>query len=501
MASAAACRAPVALANAYWVGRPKPTRRWPALQRTAHRQSQLNCQAAASTAEQGVTAWLSGAGVDTGKQAVVPSGSGLVTSRPVNKGEQLFAIPESAWITPQTAAQSEIGQYLTGWVPHHIGRAGSTWGTTCWPCLLLVRYARPIIVLQLRLALLPVYGLLAAICAALLYDHTTKPRGSCWCSRPFLSSHPPCLLAAPESRCSSTRSRGRLIAPLLPCACSVDVGRALSTRDGDAASQSAQSAAGPAGSHLAPASQACRLEPWLAIALFLLHERAKGAASRWAGYVAALPADSGSPVQWGEEELAELAGSQLLGTVQGYRWVLRQPAPATLQYASLSPPCCPQLAGLCSGRIPGAAARRCTSHAALAQHSGRARQRACASACHSEAQVHAGAALLVREHPAGAPSHAGLTSSSATSGCRLSCLRPTARPLTPPVRLLAAAPAIRPPRPGLLHAWPHVFSWDSCGCSCAGPGVPRLCSGPSARLPTPYFRRNRLCAALRRMRP
>ena len=64
-----------------------------------------------------------------------------------------------------------------------------------------------------------------------------------------------------------------------------------------------------------------RLEPWLALALFLLHERAKGGASRWAAYLAALPADSGSPVQWGEEDLAELAGSQLLGTVQGYRWV------------------------------------------------------------------------------------------------------------------------------------------------------------------------------------
>jgi hypothetical protein len=67
-----------------------------------------------------------------------------------------------------------------------------------------------------------------------------------------------------------------------------------------------------------------RLEPWLAIALFLLHERAKGGASRWAAYLAALPADSGSPVQWEEADLAELAGSQLLGTVQGYRCVLRR---------------------------------------------------------------------------------------------------------------------------------------------------------------------------------
>lgn len=68
---------------------------------------------------------------------------------------------------------------------------------------------------------------------------------------------------------------------------------------------------------------ACRLEPWLAVALFLLHERAKGGASRWAPYLAALPADSGSPVQWGEEDLAELRGSQALQTAMAYRcsWV------------------------------------------------------------------------------------------------------------------------------------------------------------------------------------
>lgn len=68
-----------------------------------------------------------------------------------------------------------------------------------------------------------------------------------------------------------------------------------------------------------PPSLLARLEPWLAIALLLLHERAKGAASAWAPYLAALPADSGSLVQWSEEELAELSGSQALQTAQGYR--------------------------------------------------------------------------------------------------------------------------------------------------------------------------------------
>ena len=72
------------------------------------------CAAAASQLE-GVTTWLAAAGVDVGKQAAAPGADGsLVTTRPVAKGEQLFAIPESAWITPAIAAQSEIGQYLVG---------------------------------------------------------------------------------------------------------------------------------------------------------------------------------------------------------------------------------------------------------------------------------------------------------------------------------------------------------------------------------------------------
>lgn len=256
MAAAAACRAPVVLASTHRGGRPWPTQRTcPGPQRTCHRRSKLQCQAAASTAQEGVTAWLAGAGVDVAKQAVAPSGSGLVTSRPVNKGEQLFAIPESAWITPLTAAQSEIGQYLAGWVACYSGKALST-------------------------------SLRACLIAALAYATHLQ---------------------------SGTHSRGAV---------------SILMR-GDAASlrQHATTLLGRvAGMEPAPTWPCCppwgrRLEPWLAIALFLLHERSKGAASRWSAYLAALPADSGSPVQWGEEDLAELAGSQLLGTVQGYRWV------------------------------------------------------------------------------------------------------------------------------------------------------------------------------------
>ena len=71
----------------------------------------------------------------------------------------------------------------------------------------------------------------------------------------------------------------------------------------------------------------------MALSLFLLHERSAGAASHWAPYLAALPADSGSPVQWasldsgsgdsedggGDEAARELAGTQTLVTAQGYR--------------------------------------------------------------------------------------------------------------------------------------------------------------------------------------
>lgn len=57
----------------------------------------------------------------------------------------------------------------------------------------------------------------------------------------------------------------------------------------------------------------------MALALFLLAERAKGPASRWVPYISSLPADSGSPVQWADADLAELRGTQVLQTAQAYR--------------------------------------------------------------------------------------------------------------------------------------------------------------------------------------
>lgn len=60
------------------------------------------------------------------------------------------------------------------------------------------------------------------------------------------------------------------------------------------------------------------LEPWLQIALFLLHERSKPDAA-WQGFLDSIPAQPDVPLFWSEEELSQLEGTQLLSSVQGYR--------------------------------------------------------------------------------------------------------------------------------------------------------------------------------------
>lgn len=42
-------------------------------------------------------------------------------------------------------------------------------------------------------------------------------------------------------------------------------------------------------------------------------------ASGWGPYAAALPASSGSPLTWSAEQQAQLAGTQVEATLQGYR--------------------------------------------------------------------------------------------------------------------------------------------------------------------------------------
>lgn len=65
------------------------------------------------------------------------------------------------------------------------------------------------------------------------------------------------------------------------------------------------------------------LEPWLAVALFILQERANPN-SQWAPYLATLPAEVASPVAWTDSELEQLIGTQLLATVESYRAFFQQ---------------------------------------------------------------------------------------------------------------------------------------------------------------------------------
>jgi hypothetical protein len=60
------------------------------------------------------------------------------------------------------------------------------------------------------------------------------------------------------------------------------------------------------------------LEPWLQTALVLVHERfvARG---EWGSYASSLPASNSSPLFWSDEQLQSLKGTQVLGSLKGYR--------------------------------------------------------------------------------------------------------------------------------------------------------------------------------------
>lgn len=91
-----------------------PTGARPARRPLAHRRAgavQVHASAAAATTQQ-LAFWL--AGVDKAA-AAAPGASGLVASRAVKAGEQLFAVPESAWITAEMATDAPvIGPHLAG---------------------------------------------------------------------------------------------------------------------------------------------------------------------------------------------------------------------------------------------------------------------------------------------------------------------------------------------------------------------------------------------------
>ncbi|CAL5088390.1 unnamed protein product [Urochloa decumbens] len=61
------------------------------------------------------------------------------------------------------------------------------------------------------------------------------------------------------------------------------------------------------------------LRPWVAVALLLLREVARGADSPWAPYLAILPRQTDSTIFWSEEELLEIQGTQLLSTTVGVK--------------------------------------------------------------------------------------------------------------------------------------------------------------------------------------
>ncbi|OEL16303.1 [Fructose-bisphosphate aldolase]-lysine N-methyltransferase, chloroplastic [Dichanthelium oligosanthes] len=61
------------------------------------------------------------------------------------------------------------------------------------------------------------------------------------------------------------------------------------------------------------------LRPWVAVALLLLREVARGADSPWAPYLAILPRQTDSTIFWSEEELLEIQGTQLLSTTIGVK--------------------------------------------------------------------------------------------------------------------------------------------------------------------------------------
>jgi hypothetical protein len=68
-----------------------------------------------------------------------------------------------------------------------------------------------------------------------------------------------------------------------------------------------------------PGSAVAGLEPWLQLALLLLHERSKGSSSPYKGYIDALPPVLNTPLFWTDEELALLEGTQLQQSVMAYK--------------------------------------------------------------------------------------------------------------------------------------------------------------------------------------
>lgn len=111
-------------------------------------------------------------------------------------------------------------------------------------------------------------------------------------------------------------------APLLVAARDVPAGEALLT-----VPEASWLGAAAAGSSLIGAKVA-GLEPWLQLALLLMHARAAGAGGGGSGipaaYLAALPPALDSPLFWSDGDVDLLAGTQLLQSLYGYRAYFQQ---------------------------------------------------------------------------------------------------------------------------------------------------------------------------------
>lgn len=105
--------------------------------------------------------------------------------------------------------------------------------------------------------------------------------------------------------------------PILVAAQDANAGDALLTVGEKAwisPAAAARSAIGPA---------VAGLEPWLQVALLLVHERfVLGGKGAWGPYVGSLPAAPPSPLFWTQEQLGMLQGTQVLESLQGYRCVV-----------------------------------------------------------------------------------------------------------------------------------------------------------------------------------
>ena len=63
------------------------------------------------------------------------------------------------------------------------------------------------------------------------------------------------------------------------------------------------------------------MEPWVQLALLLVHERFVSASPAWGPYVASLPLKPSTPLFWTEEQSSMLQGTQMMESLQGYRCV------------------------------------------------------------------------------------------------------------------------------------------------------------------------------------